>query len=70
MQAELEQRLQGDRPQPTQLTRAELAESVSRYAGEELDRVLAEQNEEGVWIRLSTRPGAQGSYNIGEYSHW
>ncbi len=67
LQAGLEQRQQGDRPQPARLTRAELAESVSRYAGEELDQVLAGQNEEGVWTRLSTRPGGQGSYNIGRY---
>ncbi len=67
LQAGLEQRQQGDRPQPTQLTRAELAESVSGFAGGELDEVLAGQNEEGVWTILSTRPGGQGSYNIGRY---
>ncbi len=39
----------------------------SRDAGAELDQVLAAQNEEGVWTRLSTEPGAQGSYNIGTY---
>ena len=65
LEAALEQRSQGNRPEPMQLVRAELAESVSSYAGEKLDEVLAGQNEEGVWTRLTTRPGGQGSYNIG-----
>ena len=67
LQAEMDRRLE-DRPRPMRLTRAQLAESASRYVGDELDQVLAEQNEAGVWPRLVTeKPGAQGSYNIGAY---
>ncbi len=68
LEPELERRLQGDRPLPVRLTRAELAESVSHYGAEELDEVLGEQNESGVWPRLVTwEAGAQGSYNIGAF---
>ena len=49
------------------MTRTHLAESVSQSVGEELEKILARQNESGVWPVLNTRPGAQGSYNIGAY---
>ncbi len=67
LEAALEQRQQEGRPRPYRLSPAELAESVSRYVAEELDEALGGQNEEGVWTVLSTRPGGQGSYNIGRY---
>ncbi len=67
LQAELEPRLE-KRPLPVRLTSAQLAESVSSYIGGNLDQVLAQQNEAGVWPRLVThKAGAQGSYNIGAY---
>ena len=66
LEAALEER-EGRPLQAVQLTRAQLAESVSTFAGEQLDDVLAGQNEEGVWTRLHTRPGGQGSYNIGRF---
>ena len=67
LEAELEPRLTS-RPRPVLLTRAQLAESASRYVSDELNQVLAEQNEAGVWPRLVTeKAGPQGSYNIGAY---
>ena len=63
----LQKRRDGPRPLPARMTRAQLTESVSRFVGEELETILAQQNESGVWPVLNTRPGAQGSYNIGAY---
>ena len=67
LEPELRKRRDGPRPVPVRLTRAQLAESISQFAGEELGEILAQQNEKGVWPILDTRPGAQGSYNIGAY---
>ncbi len=68
LQAQLEKREHGNRPRPARLARADLVESVPREAGEErLDRMLEGQNEAGVWPRLVTGHGAQGSFNIGGY---
>ena len=67
LEAALEHRLRDDRPQPMRLTRAQLAESVSRYANEELHTILAAQNEGGVWPILATEFGGQGSNNIGAF---
>ena len=68
LQAELDERANGGQRRPARLTRAELVESVSRDAGaERLGRILASQNEEGVWLKLTSEPGAQGSFNIGAY---
>ena len=67
LEPQLRKRRDGPRPVPVRMTRAQLAESVSQFAGEELGEILAQQNEKGVWPVLDTRPGAQGSYNIGAY---
>ncbi len=67
LEPELESRLQGARPQPTRLVGGQLAGSVSRYAGDRLDKVLAEQNEEEVWPVLATEFSGQGSNNIGTF---
>ena len=67
LEPELRKRREGSRPMPLRMTRVQLAESISRSAGEELEKILVQQNESGVWPVLNTRPGAQGSYNIGAY---
>ena len=45
LEPELQKRLEGPRPMPARMTRAQLTESVSQFVGEELEQILAQQNE-------------------------